>query len=137
MNRYGHPHLRWQRLRQIGRIGFALAAGGAFAALSWNPTPAQDQNNKNTPSSSHPNLAKRSGVVTEDDAPSRFTFPAYGIDGEDQWGLSRSRTQLDVSEQGMNFDGHAALDVEARARTVPAQDGAEKTTAFRQPRGPP
>lgn len=139
MNRYGHPDTRWRHLRQIGRFGFALAAGGAFAALSWTPAPPAEQNadNTNTPSSSHPFLTERSGVVTEDGASSHYTLPAYGIEGEDQWGLTRDRTALDLSDRGPLLGSNAALEAEEHARTVPAMEGIQKTTAFQQPRGPP
>ena len=137
MDRNGHPESRWRILRFCGRLSFALAAGGAFAALSWNPTPPPEENNKNTPSSSHPSLTERSGVVTEDDALSHYTYPTQGIEGEDQWGLSRNRDALDVSNRGRLYGSKAAPGTEARARTVPAMEGEDQTTAFQQPRGPP
>ena len=136
-----------QRLRTIGRIGFALLAGGAFAALAWEPSPAPGSPGRDAAYAADEATAARQGIVKED-GPSPHLDPdrakpdhesQWGLRSEDQWGGlagERTRTQPWTAED-CGADATAGQHVGGQ---VPTNETTEaKTTANTgvNSRGPP
>jgi hypothetical protein len=136
-----------QRLRTIGRIGFALLAGGAFAALAWEPSPAPRPPDRDAAGTSNEATAARQGIVKEDgpsphldsDRAKPYHESQWGLRSEDQWaGLAgeRTRTQPWTAED-RGADATAGQHVGGQ---VPTNETTEAKTAANtgvNSRGPP
>ncbi len=136
-----HPdsESRRQLFRSVGRIGLALAAGGAYAALAWDPRPAA-----NSPADAVENQtgfysAERQGIVKEDDASPQLDAAMTWSDRQNMFGLtqtgSRKEAWARVGDEAAGIPTMAT----AGARAPPDQREAVKTemTAVAYPRAPP
>jgi hypothetical protein len=101
----GRPNPRVQRWKTLGRYGLAIAAGGAFAALSWNPPESRPDAENTGEQPPALDTAERRNAVTEDSAPPQLSNNPAESQQEDQWALSRTRHGS--SQRG---DGQAEAD---------------------------
>ncbi|MBN2563707.1 MAG: hypothetical protein JXQ75_22545 [Phycisphaerae bacterium] len=134
------PQAEWRerRLRTIGRIGCAIAAGGAFAALAWEPPPASTPTVDAGVSKGQPGTAGRQSIVTEDGALPQLDAKSAGFVGEDQWGLAQTRPRQELwTTHGLGADALAGT--VAGGFTPRCENEVIKTvtTAGVNPRGPP
>ena len=87
-------------LRTAGRIGIALAAGGAFAALAWDPRPVSETSTGAGDKQNGPYTAERQSIVKEDGASPQFEAATTGRRGEDQWGLTEVKSRKEPRAVG-------------------------------------
>jgi hypothetical protein len=139
MRRHPDSESRRQLIRSIGRIGLALAAGGAYAALAWDPRPAA-----NSPADAVENQtgfysAERQGIVKEDDASPQFDAAITWSDRQNMLGLTQTGSRKEAwARVGDEVAGIPTLPT-AGARAPPEQGEVIKTetTAVAYPRAPP
>lgn len=134
------------RLRTIGRIGFALLAGGAFVALAGEPSPTPSFPNRDAAGASTEATAARQGIVKEDDPSPHLDPDRAGSHHENQWGL-RSEDRWGLAGEQMRTPPWTAENRGADATAgrhvggqVPTNETTEaKTTAATgvNSRGPP
>ncbi|HVP13266.1 MAG TPA: hypothetical protein VMV94_18985 [Phycisphaerae bacterium] len=86
MTSHQHPDIRWQRAKVLARLGAAVAAGGAFAALSWNSAPPPDETADESAIQRTLQAAERQSVVTEDDALPQLEARDAVLHGDASWG---------------------------------------------------
>lgn len=132
-----HPELRRQRLRQIGRFGAALAAGGAFAALSWNPSSNNKTDPKSRETTDDSSTAVRASVVTEDDAWPQFNAAVPTIGGCDQWAVVRPQDRASLTPYANGPESVGATSTRMRSPTDVKERITTMMTAVPHSRGPP
>lgn len=132
-----HPELRWQRLRQIGRFGAALAAGGAFAALSWNPASDSQTDPNSREATDDSSTAVRASVVTEDDAWPQFNAAVPAIGGSDQWAVVRPQDRADLPPYANGPESVRSTSTRMRSPTDVKEKLTTMMTAVPHSRGPP
>jgi len=104
-----NPDTNWRRLRYLGRILLAVAAGAGFAALAWEPvSPSPADNAVTTDDGRTP--AERPGIVTEDDAAPQLSAQPGDRVTPEEWGLSGNRRSrwFHRSPTEARSDGQAA-----------------------------
>lgn len=138
MDRFPHPAPSRQRLRIVGRMCLALVAGGAFAALSWDPAPAPEDTVKPGKEPEDLFTAEWRSIVTEDDASPHLAYPSAAPLKEDHQALSQARTKV---TPWLDRNEKAAGASEATSREDVPSDQTEEvitiTTAVQNPRAPP
>lgn len=93
MTSYGRPDFRQSRLSLVGRITAALAAGGVFAALSWDSSSPSDETSQQLVTQHQSKTAERQSIVTEDNAPPQLEAKGSALHEDDSWGLDQSRSR--------------------------------------------
>lgn len=138
MRRHSYSGYRWRHLRSVGRIGFALTAGGAFAALAWESSPPSRITTDAEETQEGFCSAERQGIVTEDDALPRLEVGTAGLHEEDTWGsaFTRPRDRLWAARGGATGITTEAM-LEGQTPSGQTEEGAIATTAVPNPRGPP
>jgi len=138
MKRQQYPKLRWRRIRLLGRVGFALASGGAFAALSWDSRPTEGTPTDVKEKRGDLRTAERQSIVREDDALPQIRMGRAGLRGDAPWAIAQTRHR---SDRWADRDGSVYItDDQTTNGLVPSgQTGKIKTmtTAVANPRGPP
>ena len=142
-------------LRCVGRVAFALAAGGAFAALSWNPNAAAPSADAKADSQEPlSETAVRLDIVTEDGVPLHLTDrPAWlrheeqrflvaegqsGLREEDGWGLVQSGSRMMPWTVGIRGTASTAgSSVGAATPTISNREAKLVATTGVNSRGPP
>ncbi len=137
MDRHLESATRGQRLGIVTRWGLALAAGAAFAALSWDSRPAGQLGD----ATGHPNrdtTAAWPGVVKEDVAWPQLNAPGATRESESLSGLARGRPGV-LPRTALH--GWAGSMAETTARRRFARRQSEEletvTTAVPHSRAPP
>jgi hypothetical protein len=87
------PTVRWKRMRLLGRLGVAVAAGGAFAALSWNSPPKPEEEIEGIAVQQDSRAAERQSAVTEDDALPQLKAHGAADHRDAQSGLSQAQAR--------------------------------------------
>jgi hypothetical protein len=139
MQRHPDSDSRRQLIRSIGRVGLALAAGGAYAALAWDPRPAA-----NSPADAVENQtgfysAERQGIVKEDDAAPHLDAALAWPERQNMFGLVQTASRKEVwANHGGNVAGGPTVTT-AGSLVPPDQSEAIKseTTVVAYPRAPP
>jgi hypothetical protein len=80
-------------MRLLGRLGAAVAAGGAFAALSWNPPPKPEEATEGVAVPQDSRAAERQSAVTEDDALPQLNAGGTADHRDAQSGLSQAQAR--------------------------------------------
>lgn len=138
MTSHRHPDAGWQRLRWYGRLSAALAAGGAFAALSWESGESSRQAAGSADVQQGSQTAERQSVVKEDDASPQVSSRAVAADEYDSRGPAHlePRPQIEpVNGLRLNVGTGAAAKVGVSTNQVGPATAA--TTAVPHSRGPP
>ncbi len=139
MKRHPDSDSRRQLIRSLGRVGLALAAGGAYAVLAWDPRPAA-----NAPADALENQtgfysAERQGIVKEDDAAPHLDAALPWPERQDMFGLVQTGSRKVVwSPHDSNVPGSPTRTI-AGSHVPPDQREAIKTetTVVAYPRAPP
>lgn len=137
MDRHLKSTTRRQRLGIVSRWGLALAAGGAFAALSWDSRPARQAGDA-TGRPNRDTTAEWPGIVKEDVAWPQLNAPGATRESENLSGLARGHPGV-LPRTALH--GWAAPTAETTAERRFARRQSEEletvTTAVPHSRAPP
>lgn len=154
MNTYPAVPAGRSRLRSWGRLGLALAAGGAFAALAWDPSTASpsagdaDAWRRDGSTAERQDIVKEDGVSPQlDREPARFTPEDRRVlHDEGRWGLREEETKAVTRDGARNTswmadrcgaDATAGVKVGDDAPTTAHEESYAQPTTGVNPRGPP
>lgn len=133
---------RWRRLRSVGRIGFALAGGGLFALLAWEPPPKNDGTREDArwegPSARPERQARADGgPVLRDDA-AALHRDDRALRSPDPWGAATLGTGKRIeSDRDLSTASQPEASTAVRTWFTATADGGLRSTPIRDSRGPP
>jgi hypothetical protein len=144
----------WGCLRRWGRLGLALAAGGAFAALAWESPRATESAEHVVASRTCGITAERQDIVKEDgvspqlDRESARLTPGDRpvLSDEGRWGLREEETRVVDRDGARNTpwpaarcgaDSTAGANAGGQTPTLPHEESYARATTGVNPRGPP
>lgn len=139
-----HTEPHWRRIRSAGRIGFALAGGGLFALLAWEPVQKYATGDSDSRLSNADRPGRHDASDLQDDwnrrdaLSTRFKRDDSQIRSPDPWGVA-------TIETGKRFDSNRERDIgsepgsstEVRSWFTATADGGLRATPIRDSRGPP
>ncbi len=140
------PGLKPQRhlLRSVGRIGFALAGGGLFALLAWEPSPPRgtDDHGERLHKADRPDRLslheRESRWIRRDVASANVDRDDGALRSADHWGVATLDTgKRFETSRDVDIGSEPGSSTEVRTWFTATADGGLRGTPIRDSRGPP
>lgn len=121
---------RWRGLRTVGRMGLALAGGGVFALLAWQPRQTQNTPVRQTDADRFDTVDSQSAAALQDIPDRRSGLGSPGVAAIEPKGRPETAQITSVAA----VDGPSN---EKRTRITTIAEGSGRSNPMAPPRGPP
>lgn len=138
------PKPQGHLLRSVGRIGFALAGGGLFALLAWEPSSPRgtDEIDERPHKADRPDRLslheRESRWIRRDGGSANVDRDDGALRSADPWGVAMLETskRFDTNED-VDIGSEPGSSTEVRTWFTATADGGLRGTPIRDSRGPP